>query len=54
MAISTFTAGIYNDTLIMLAEFCVKFTFKINRVRTGETVKQNSILAISHTHLFMG
>jgi len=31
-------------------EFTIKCSLKIHRVRTGETVKHNSILAISYYH----
>ena len=48
VTVAAITAGIHNDTLILLTEFSVKCFFKINRVRTGEAVKHNFILAISH------
>ena len=43
VTIPTFTAGIYNDTIIVLPESRIKSTLKINRMRTCITIKHKLV-----------
>lgn len=43
MTIPTFTAGIYNDTIIAIPERRIKSTLKINRMSTCITIKHKLV-----------